>query len=323
MRLLALAATGLLASACTAFSTQSTVNSVTRTTFDDRFHDGLAEVWNTCSEPLDLEPGDTSISLLNGCDLTDTVTAEGDAVVILLAADDPIALSEPIPTEVFSEQTVISGFPWPMQNCEVTFDVTADFNRLRLLNQETKWRTHDGEPSLWIDYDFPASANVVDVLVTADVECPSAFNETTLQASIDLILPNDPVLVSLTGLDLDIDVELDHIPSTLTAELDLEIGIGGIEVNTFIFDLANLLTVTDEELMAEFGLTLANMEAEIEPILRESLAELPDVVVEGLMAAVPSTHVICDVQIVNTDDLRIKSDVPGPMQCLEIAPVPL
>lgn len=319
MRFAILALAGLT-SACSAFSTQTTVNSVTRTTFDDRLHDGLAEVWNTCSEPLDLEPGDSSISLLNGCDLTDTVTAEGDAVVFLLAAEDPIALSEPIPEHLFTETAVVSGFPWPMQNCEVTFSADVHFNRLRLLNQETQWRTHDSKPSLHIDYDFPDQANVVNVLVTADVDCPSAINESTLQASIDLILPNDRVTIGLIGMDLDIDVELDHTEETITGVLDLEVGIQDIEIETFIVDLANLLTITDEELMSEFGLTLDNIEAEVEPLLRDSLADLPDVVVDGLMAAVPASHILCDVQIVNGDDLRIKSDAPGLMECMEIVP---
>ena len=70
MRTLALAFLAITASAttgCDTFSDQATVHSVTHTDFDDRFHDGLAEVWNTCTEPLDLTPGLTSISMLDGC----------------------------------------------------------------------------------------------------------------------------------------------------------------------------------------------------------------------------------------------------------------
>lgn len=305
---------------CSTFSTQTAVNSVTRTDFDDRLHDGLSEVWNTCTEPLDLEPGDTSVSLLNGCTAADTASAEGDAVVALMSLNDPIDLADAIPTRVFDESFFFEDFPWPMQNCEVTFDVRADFHRLRLLNQETEWRLHDGQPSMHIDYDFPSSAHVVDLSVDADVECPSGANEVTLQAAIDLILPNGEVEIDLTGMDLDLDVELDHTSSAITGVLDVNLNIGGVDVDTFLFDLANFLGISDTTLLGAFGLTVANLEAEVEPVLEASLADLPDVVVDGLMAAVPSGHVICDVQIVNTDDLRIVSDSPGVLQCVQIVP---
>lgn len=319
MRLSLLALASVFAG-CSTFSTQTAVNSITRTDFDDRLHDGLLEVWNTCTEPLVLQAGDTSISMLDGCTAADTATAQGDAVVALMSMDDPIDLASAIPSRVFDESFFFDDFPWPMQNCEVTFTVRADFDELRLLNQETEWRLHDGQPSLHIDYDFPASAHVVDLTVTANVECPSAVNESSLQAAIDLILPNGPVGVDLTGMDLDLDVELDNTTAAITGGLDVNLNVGGLDIDTFLVDLANFLGITDEELLAAFGLTVNNLEAEVEPILRDSLGDLPDVVVDGLMAAVPAGHVICDVQIVATDDLRIVSDSPGLTQCLQIFP---
>ncbi|MCA9526434.1 MAG: hypothetical protein KC549_09100 [Myxococcales bacterium] len=323
MRTLALAFLAITASAttgCDTFSDQATVHSVTHTDFDDRFHDGLAEVWNTCTEPLDLTPGLTSISMLDGCGVQDTQTAEGDAVVFLLGAEDPIDLGGTIPSRLVNSHFVFSDVPWPMQNCEIDFHVIVDLHRLRLLNQETRWRTHDGKPSFYIDYDFPSRAHVVDATVSADVSCPSGLNERALQGTLDAILPVNGVAVRLTGLDLDIDVELDHTPSTLTGDLDARFHIGGVEVDTFIVNAANVLGISDTAFLAAIGLSTSDLEDMVEPLIESALVDLPEVVVDGLMAAVPSGHVICDVAIRGGDELRITSDAAGRLQCVEILP---
>ena len=54
--LAAVAATG-----CSSFYTQSTVRGTTYTRFDDRLNDALSEVFEACTEHLDIEPDRKSV----------------------------------------------------------------------------------------------------------------------------------------------------------------------------------------------------------------------------------------------------------------------
>lgn len=301
----AVAATG-----CGSFTTQTTVLGTTYTRFDDRLNDALSEVFEACTEPLDIEPGMSEIDFVGACTTADTASANADLLVALLAASGPIPLATPIDDDLEHQVSTVSGFPWPMQNCEVDFTVDVDLNRLRMLNLETEWRTHDSRPSMHIDFDFNSPTHVVDVLLDANVRCPSAINDAVLQAALDLIIPNDRIEIDLLNMDLDLDVELSVSGGALAGDLDTNLNIGGVDVHNVIVDIANELGITEAEIMNAFGLTFDALEAEIEPELDAAMADLADEVADTLMMSVPSGQSVVGVAIQSVsgvNNLRIAS----------------
>lgn len=298
------------ATGCSTFYTRTTSGGTTYTRFDDRINDALSEVFEACTEPLDIEPFMTEIDLVGACTTADTASANADLLVAALTAQGPIPLSSPVEDDLLREVTTVSGFPWPMQNCQVDFTVDVDLARLRLLNLETAWRTHSSQPSMHIDFDFNSPTHVVDVLLDANVRCPSAINDATLQAALDLVLPNDRIEIDLVGMDLDLDVMLAVSGGRLTGTLDTQLNITDVNVHNVIVDIANVLSITEAEIMGAFGLTFADLEAEIEPELEASLGDLADTVTDTLMSSVPAGHSVTGVSIVTVggvNNLRIAS----------------
>ena len=252
----------------------------------------------------------TEIDFVGACTTADTTSANADLLVALLSASGPIPLPTPIDDDLEHQVTTVSGFPWPMQNCAVDFTVDVDLNRLRMLNLETEWRTHDGVPSMHIDFDFNSPTHVVDVLLDANVRCPSIINDVALQAALDLILPNNRIEIDLVNMDLDLDIEMSVAGGALVGSLDTNLNIGGVNVHNVIVDLANELGITETEIMNAFGLTLGALEAEIEPSLDAALADLATEVTDTLMLAVPSGERVTAVaiQLVSgVNNLRISS----------------
>lgn len=298
------------ATGCSSFYTRSTVAGTTYTRFDDRINDALSEVFEACTEPLDIEPFMTEIDLVGACTTADTASANADLLVALLTANGPIPLSSPVEDDLLHEVTTVSGFPWPMQNCQVDFTVDIDLARLRLFNLDTEWRTHSSQPSMHIDFDFNSTTHVVDVLLDANVRCPSAINDTALQAALDLVIPNDRIEIDLVGMDLDLDVMLAVARGRLTGTLDTQLNITDVNVHNVIVDIANALGITEAEIMGAFGLTFAELEAQIEPELDASLGDLADTVADTLMMSVPAGQTVTGVSIVSVsgvNNLRIAS----------------
>jgi hypothetical protein len=302
--------TATLSTGCSSFYTRSTSLGTTYTRFDDGLHDALSEVFEACTEPLDIEAGLDEIDFVGACTTADTTSAEADLLVALLTANGPIPLAEPIDDDLVRFTPTVSGFPWPMQNCEIDFTVDVDLFRLRMLNLETEWRTHDGRPSMHIDFDFNSPTHVVDVLLDANVRCPSAINDAALQATLDALLPNNRVEMDLTGMDLDLDVEFTVSGGRLNGTLDTNLNIGGVNVNNVFVDIANALGFTEAEIMDAFGLTFDELEAEIEPMLDDALVDLADEVADTLMMSVPAGHSVTGVALVSVggvNNLRIAS----------------
>jgi len=298
------------ATGCSSFYTRSTSGGTTYTRFDDRLNDALSEVFEVCTEPLDLEPGVDEIDFVGSCTAADTSSANADLLVALLTGSGPIALPAPIDDDLVRFTPTVSGLPWPMQNCEIDFTVDVDLFRLRMLNLDSEWRTHDGRPSMHIDFDFNSPTHVVDVLLDANVRCPSAINDLTLQATLDAIIPNQRIQMDLTGMDLDLDVEFAVSGGRLTGDLDTNLNVGGVEVHNVIVDIANALGFSEAEIMDAFGLTFDELEAEIEPLLDDALADLGDEVADTLMMSVPAGQSVTGVAIVSVggvNNLRIAS----------------
>ncbi|MEZ4469274.1 MAG: hypothetical protein R3F60_00445 [bacterium] len=153
------------------------------------------------------------------------------------------------PGRVIDERFTFDDFPWPMQNCPDLPRPRHPY-RLRLLNQEMRWRTHRRQALVLHRLRLPEPGPCGRRDRQRHGELPSSINESALRGAINLLLPNSDVAIYLTGLDLDIDVELGHTSSTLTGDLDLRFNVGDVEIDTFIVDIANYLGLTDAEVLS-------------------------------------------------------------------------
>ena len=247
---------------------------------------------------------------MGSCTAADTTTAGGDLLLGLLGAAGPIPLSTPIDGTLFSASDTVSGFPWPMQNCEVDLSATVDLSSLKLYNLDAEWRAHSSKPSMHIDFDFQSHAHVVDATIDANVRCPSAINDSVLQAALDAIIPNHAVQIDLTGLDLDLDVMLAVSGGRISGTLDTQVAIGGVDIHSTITDIANLLGLSDNAIMGAFGLDVSTLGSTVEPMLNDALASLPSQVASYLQMGVPAGQSVTAVSIVTSggaNALRISS----------------
>ena len=300
------------AAGCSTFYDQDENHGITTTVYSDLLPSSVETVFAECVEPLQLTGDTDEIDFAGSCDQFDDVAGTGPQLMLLgLLASGPIELGGEIGSTLASGVEVIDNFPWPLQNCEVELDYEVRLNEIDLYDLMAGWRTHDGEPSLWIDFDFDNWANVADFRVVHDVDCPSWINENALTGLFNVAIPSGWREVTLNGLDLDLWVTLANGGSQIDADLDIRVGLSEISTDTY---LSNLPGNVDQLVLNALGLDIGSMQDTIEAQLSDALTDLPDAVADLLNDALPDGHVICDIGV-ESNELVITSDDPGRMSC--------
>jgi hypothetical protein len=306
------AVSAVVGAGCSNFTTVTTPLSTTLTTFDNRAPAGLEEVFATCSEPLVLEAGDSSVDLRGTCDSAgDLTSAQAQLIYGLMAAEMPLALDAAIPSHLTTIVQTLDGFPWPVQNCEVVITADAVFEDLALYDLDASWETRGGDPALRIDFDFGSSQRVGHLDVNVNVNCPSSLSEwlinTFKSRVIDELDGRHPIRAS--GMDLDLWVHLDHTTSDITGDLELQFQVDGVDLG---IDWSLIDEIDGSEVEEE---ARATMESETEAMLRDSLGMLADTTADLVAMAIPSGHKVCSLTEA-AGQLRLRTDSPGIGSCL-------
>lgn len=311
-----------LSSGCDVFYSVKETGGVTKTTFDETLPTALEEVFGQCTEPLDLEPGLAEIDLLNGCTAPDVDSAGAQALVLALTLAGPIELADPLPTNIASGVAHIDNIPWPMQNCEVDLDYDVRLDRLRLLDLDSWWMERpSGKEALRIDFDFPSAANAAEFRVVTTVDCPSPINELALNAAFDVAIPSGWRQITLSGLDLDLYIELEDAGDDVNAELKVLVAIGDVTTDTYLSALNDQAPGLDDSVLSALGLEIDDVKAMLKAELLDALSELPDQVADLINGELPEGHTICSLAV-SQGDLIITTDVPGVLECVSVSTDP-
>lgn len=300
----------MLATGCSTYSDQSVVNSITKTVFDSRLPEAMEEVFAQCHDPLVIEPGMTSISLTNGCQLGDVSGVEAQTLLLALGAQGDMDLGAAIPEHVATFTDTIDGLPWPVQNCEIRITTEVEFDGLDLYDLDANWTTHDSKPSLHVDFDFNGTQRVGTADVDVDVDCPSGLSAWLINTfkgkMIDEAEGRHAIYAS--NMDLDLWIELSSTSSDLSGVTDVQFTVGDLYVNIDWAALGVNGASYEESSRALF-------EAEADAMLEDALADLGETTAELIEDAVPAGQVICSVSQ-SGGELTLKSDDPGARQCL-------
>ena len=309
LTLATLAAFATLTAGCGVFYDQQETGGVTETLFDETLPESLVEVFEECSDPLSIEPGDSEIDLRGGCGLTDVSTVGAQTILLGLAAS-PIEI-EPIPETLYSGSTSLIDFPWPMQNCEVDLSYEVRLDELKLYDLDSGWREFRGAPSLWIDFDFESWADVLEFRIDYEVDCPKRINERALNGLFGIAIPNGWRQLSVRGLDLDLWVSFADAGDELSADLYLDIDLSEIDTDTY---LSNLPGNVDQAILDALGFDLVSIEDEIEAQLYDAFSDLPGEVASAINGELPEGHTVCSVGL--DGGLEVITDEPGMLSCV-------
>lgn len=287
MLTLSLTASSLIA--CGSFRDQTTSGSVETSVFDARFGDALEEVFETCADPLSIQPGDSTISLAGGCYYaTEVASVNGQLVAGLLMSQGEVDLAEPIASEVGTIDETITGFPWPLQNCEVRVDGTIYFEGLNLYDLDARWTDRHEEAAFHIDFDFNGTQTVAEVDIDAVADCPSAINEWAIQKLLNANLNGRH---DVRASDMDLDIWIPFFEESDRVATDLEVRFRVDSVNLSGVNWGALFLDADE--MNE--MFRSELQREADDIFEESLSDLPAVALQLLHYGIDGDAPVCSI----------------------------
>jgi len=265
----------------------------TVTTFDDRFPTDIETVLDTCKDDtFDIAAGDTSIDLVGDCTIADLAPASQVIWSALGLADTSI---DAIPVRVAEEDLTISGLPWPNQNCEIDLEMIVRFDHIELFDPFVNWTTQRNKPAWHLDLDTD-DPDGLTFEIDDDADCPSWLSEATLQAGLDVTLPDGRRTVTLEGLDVDVYVRFldgQDDPTQIKAKTEVVVDIDRVDVDTFITNL--LGNNIEDDILSLAGLKPNDIESLIEDMVEEPLSGLGDALADFLEEGIPAGHVICDI----------------------------
>ncbi len=291
---------------CSEFAETSEMdNGRTLTVVDNRLPDSLDTAFEACVGQIDINSGESEVEITDGCD-TDQLDSIQDLIAAAaLAAQDTIELDEAIPIVLDESSETYSGFPWPVQNCEVQLDYAFEFDGLSLDDLDARWRSNGGDPQLRVDLDFPRS-KIGEIDIDVDVDCPSNVSEGivnffTSTLRNELQGRHD---VFANGMDLDLYFDIDHNGRQLLVDLQTEFDASSITVDLdwskveTIRVLGFNIDVVDRNDILGPAETLLIEEGNA--VFADALAGLADSVEDGLNQLVPEGHQICELRGTNS-----------------------
>ena len=305
--LVAALAVGQLAG-CGLVRDESTSGSFRTLTYDDRLPEVVEDLFAQCHEPLVIGLDNATIDPAGDCDSADLSSVAAQAVLASLADAPAIDFSDLLPADLQSgAQTFpIRGFPWPMQNCVVNVELGVDLTGLQLDDANANWETHDGLPSLHVDFD-PVTSRVAEGSLSFTPDCPSSIS----QAALNLVLRDLSISVLFTGMDLDYWVMLDHDRRNVYSSADARFRFSSIRFDTSLPSvIENLIDIQDmvEDLA---GLTESQIESFVGAELTSAYDSDVASTVDDLYADDIDGDWVCDIDVVS-GELVIKTDLWAP-----------
>lgn len=311
---------------CAEFSDTQHVNGLTKITYDNRLPNALEGVFEECAEPLTFEAGMDELDLLSGCSIGDLDNDAEIALAVALAFETPMELDPPISSHIRSEVTIYDDFPWPVQNCELIVVKHIYFDSLTLIDLYSYWTTHNGDPSLYVDFDF-TNTKVAEVDIDVTVDCPrqaaeDILNNATSDLRAELIGTHD---IHSSGRDLDIYVSFTENGGALDSDIDVIFTANNLWID---LDWSQVETVTvwgteyeavDREETENDAKAL--FVESVDDMFTDALADLPDQVVTLMEAEFETGHQVCEVEL-DGGELVIRTDSPGPTSCTMITTPP-
>ena len=287
-------------------------NGLTEVHFDESLPEAFEGVFAECNDPLVIEEGISSIELIDGCSFSDLDTTGEMVLALGLASASPVDLGGEIPSHVYSDSWVYDDFPWPVQNCEVTTDVDVFFESLQLTDLQAKWTTRSGYPAMHVDFDFTENT-VGHIEINVDVDCPNGLSEALVKAFTKKMrnAMNGSHTINASNRDLDIYITLDNTPTDIIAEMDLDFDVGNLWID---LDWSAVSAFIDPDDIEEPARQLFEDMGDL--LLEDALADVPDMVADGIESTLNPDHEICSVKR-ETDGITITTDEPGgPMTCI-------
>ena len=277
---------------CADFST--TTHSATRTyiNYNSTLPNTLEEVFQTCNEPMSIEPGMESINLLGECDYDDVESEGAVSMMLALALAGNQELAEPIPEIVDTMEITLDDFPWPVQNCVVEITAEIHFNGLNLYNLTADWNTHGDAAGMHVDWDFHGSQHVADAYIEADVSCPKALAEAIVRPIVENNVEGWRT-VTASNMDLDLWVTFEENGDQLAGDLDLDFDVGDLEISLGWTKLEKY-GVDRDDIEDDARHTLEDVGNDM---LTAAMTDLPDEMASLLSEPVPEDYTVCDVTI--------------------------
>jgi hypothetical protein len=279
-------------SGCSAFMTQSKVESVTETVFDDRLARGIADYWKTCMSKSLIWATDKTFDLHGKCPLSTAVPSpEGQLVHAGAVQHSPYAVA--IPLKLFDSRSNLADFPWPLQNCFVNADTEVTFYVIGFETLTATWVQHNDMPSLKLAFANPPATNgyrpaIRSTIATAS--CPSPINQAAVRAKLDKSKING--LGNITFQQMNIDVYLVYATKDdkITVTTDVVPKFTGLDTGIDWNKLPDSAKGKFEKQIGSLDDTLADQ-------LKGQFSALGPVFADAMNRAYPTGHQICDLEI--------------------------
>ena len=269
-----------------------TLRETSSTTFDSTLPSSVSEVFATCHDPLTLSPSDP-FDPGGTCDALGDLSTTGAQIVwaglnTMPVVDIGAAFPDDLEELLDTRTTVVDPLDWPAQNCDFIIDLDMSLTGFELLAGNVAWVTHDGKPAFTMDFNStgaPLAAGSLD----GDAECPSFINEWILQPH----LPQGHHEIDMTGFDLDVWWSFSFAGADVTAAVAVEMDSQALTITPALDEKLGEF----EDLLADLGVTRAQIEREVEKALRDQLAAVGDQLAAMIESAVPAGHKICTLAV--------------------------
>ncbi|MEE2959672.1 MAG: hypothetical protein VYA34_02925 [Myxococcota bacterium] len=312
-------------SGCGVFS-DAQYGSVTRTTYDQRLPNALEEVFEACTQPLVFNSNTTSVDLLANC--PPGPIGAGPAVIMAgLNILGPLNLPQEA-VEAFETGYSVHGtlptlvpIPGPLPPlpayCFITYQADASLNELSLENLRADWHNRGSIPSLRVQLDGSEDSALISFETQTGVMCPPISPAFPLLPWYNLalqgILPNGNHSIFVADLDIDLFVKLSHNQTDIIASLEVVIDTpSGITTSLPITNAAPILDFMQAN--------TTNIGNSITDMLSENISDLELTQLEdALESNIPLGHIICDIEVQNSELVIITDHPKTPLPCREIS----
>ncbi len=318
---------------------------VTEARWDDTLLAAVDEVFDECANPIVLEPGDEQLDLFPQCASAPPETMSDDGAFVyslatLMLDDGVLDLYSPLPDEEVFETDVpllhfhpndstildplnLDLYPdWADVDCEMHVVTTLVYQPFVIENLWTSWHPDEAIEI----HVLPAHVvHAVDATIAIDVNCADPADESELQVLVDLIHPHPdvPIPVDLVGVEVIDHIAFDTNGFDIWGSGHVDVIIEDLEVSQVLVDLANVVGVTDAELLEDVtGLSIGAYADSLGALLEPGLVNVPSGFSLALQSSVPADHVICRLEG-DWHHLSIYSDpISDPHPCMMAIPAP-
>ncbi|MBI2571560.1 MAG: hypothetical protein HYV63_31505 [Candidatus Schekmanbacteria bacterium] len=151
--------------------------------FDNSLPQAIEDLFANCYDPLAIEPGMSELDITDACEYADVSSTDAQLLYIGMAFSGAMDFGSSLPSQIANSTETVDGFPWPVQNCEISYTQKVYFDGLDLYDLQADWQSSSSSGKMHMDFDFNGEQKIGHaVFSNIDVDCPSGLSEWILSA---------------------------------------------------------------------------------------------------------------------------------------------